>query len=78
LIWDANAELDLGGYVVLRGEAGSDTLQPLTESPLTEPRFTDRTAVPGKRYVYAVVAVDDRIPVPNRSAESNRVEDTAR
>jgi hypothetical protein len=78
LIWDANAELDLGGYVVLRGEAGGDTLQPLTESPITEPRFTDRTAVPGKRYVYAVVAVDDRVPVPNRSAESNHVEDAAR
>jgi hypothetical protein len=78
LIWEPNAELDLGGYVVLRGEAGSATLQPLTDRPIAEPRFTDRTVQAGTRYVYAVVAVDDRVPVPNMSAESARVEETAR
>jgi hypothetical protein len=35
------------------------------------------TAEAGRRYVYAVVAVDTASP-PNRSAESNRVEETGR
>jgi hypothetical protein len=78
LIWEPNAELDLGGYLVLRAEPGSATLQPLTERPIAEPRFTDRTVKAGTRYVYAVVAVDDRVPLPNMSAESLRVEETAR
>ena len=43
LIWEPNAEPDLAGYLVLRGEAGDATLQPLTDRPVTETRFTDRT-----------------------------------
>jgi len=78
LIWEPNPEIDLGGYLVLRGEAGSATLQPLTDVPISDARYTDREIVPGTRYVYAVVAVDDRVPVPNMSAESMRVEETAR
>jgi hypothetical protein len=34
--------------------------------------------VAGTRYVYAVLAVDSRLPVPNISAESMRIEETAR
>lgn len=78
LIWDANTEIDLAGYLVLRGDAGSATLQPLTPTPIVEPRYTDRTVVAGTRYVYAVIAVDNRAPVPNRSGESNRVEEAAK
>ena len=78
LIWEPNSEPDLGGYVILRGEPGSDTLQPLTATPVAEAQFTDRTVKSGVRYVYAVVAVDNRVPVPNVSAASNRVEETAR
>jgi hypothetical protein len=43
-----------------------------------EANFTDTTAVAGTRYVYAVLAVDMRLPVPNMSVESARVEETAR
>jgi hypothetical protein len=78
LIWEPNAELDLGGYIVLRGEAAGDTLHPLTAVPIPAARYRDDRAKPGVRYVYAVVAVDTRLPLPNVSAESNRVEETAR
>jgi hypothetical protein len=77
LIWEANKESDLLGYVVLRAEAGNATLQPLTTEPVKETTYRDETARPGVRYVYAVQAVDTNKP-PNVSAESNRVQETAR
>ena len=77
LSWEPNGEADLGGYLVLRGRAGDATLQPLTTAPLTETRYTDRDVTAGVRYVYAVQAADMQSP-PNVSAESNRVEETAR
>jgi hypothetical protein len=77
LIWDANTESDLAGYLVLRGEAPGDTLQPITPAPVTETSYRDETVRPGTRYVYAVVAVDRATP-PNTSPQSNRAEETAR
>jgi hypothetical protein len=77
LSWDANSEPDLAGYLVLRGEAPGDTLQPLTPAPITATNYEDKTVTPGVRYAYAIVAVDKAAP-PNRSAESARVEETAR
>jgi len=77
LIWDANSDADLGGYIVLRGEAPGDKLQPLTPAPIHETTYRDTTVRPGSRYVYAIVAVDRANP-PNRSALSNKVEETAR
>ena len=77
LIWDANKEADLAGYLVLRGEAPGDRLLPLTPEPIRETRYQDRAVKPGATYVYAIVAVDRATP-PNRSAESNRVQETAR
>ena len=77
LIWDANTESDLAGYVVLRGEAPGDKLQALTPAPIRDTTFRDATAQPGIRYVYAVVAVDRAAP-PSVSPQSNRAEETAR
>ncbi|MEO6236947.1 MAG: fibronectin type III domain-containing protein [Vicinamibacterales bacterium] len=77
LIWDANTDADLAGYLVLRGEAPGDTLQPLTPEPIAETRYQDRSITPGVTYTYAIVAVDRATP-PNRSAASNRVQETAR
>src|SRR5690606_25487960 len=43
LIWEPNAELDLGGYLVLRREGADATLRPLTETPIIDARFRDTT-----------------------------------
>ncbi len=75
--WDANTESDLAGYLILRGEAPGDTLQPLTPAPITATSYEDKTVKPGVRYIYAIVAVDKASP-PNRSTPSARVEETAR
>jgi hypothetical protein len=75
LVWDANTEADLAGYMVLRGDAPGDTLRPLTPSPIRETTFRDTAVTSGTRYVYAVVAVDR---AGNAGTPSARVEGTAR
>jgi hypothetical protein len=61
----------------LRGEAPGDRLQPLTPTPIRETTYNDATVEAGVRYVYAIVALDRAVP-PNVSAQSSRVEETAR
>jgi hypothetical protein len=78
LIWESSPDADVWGYVVLRGTPADATLLPLNAAPVLETQFTDTSVTAGTRYVYAVLAVDSRLPVPNESAESNRVEETAR
>ena len=73
LIWEPSVSGDVAGYVVLRGEAGGATLTPLTKAPVPTPSYRDEAVTAGTRYIYAVVAVDK---AGNRSAESNRVEET--
>lgn len=77
LIWNPNAEKDLGGYLVLRASATGETLRPVTPAPIHETTYRDADVRAGVRYVYVVVAVDTATP-PNRSAESARVEEAAR
>jgi hypothetical protein len=77
LSWQANTDADLAGYIVLRGDAPGDRLQALMSAPITNTRYEDKTVRPGARYVYVVVAVDRATP-SNTSAQSNRVEETAR
>jgi predicted small lipoprotein YifL len=74
LIWDANTEADLGGYIVLRGIAPGPPRTRLTPTPITDASFRD-TGEPGVRYVYAVVAVDK---AGNVSQSSDHQEETAR
>jgi predicted small lipoprotein YifL len=78
LIWEANDEPDLAGYHVLRGDAPDAQLRQLTTTPLTETRFRDTSVKQGVKYFYAVVAIDNRTPAPNVSAESNRVQEEPR
>jgi len=75
LIWDANKEADLAGYVVLRATLPGGEFTPVTPAPITESTFNDTTVAKGVRYAYVVVAVDTS---KNRSARSNQVEESAR
>ena len=78
LIWEPSTELDVGGYLVLRREAGDATLRQLTDQPIAEARYRDADVKAGTRYIYLVAAVDTRVPLPNISALSAPVEETAR
>jgi predicted small lipoprotein YifL len=73
LIWQANGEKDLAGYIVLRGTT-PDALAPLTKAPIHETAFKDEVA-PGSHYFYAVKALDK---AGNVSGPSNTEEATAR
>jgi predicted small lipoprotein YifL len=77
LIWEAVEAADLAGYLVFRGENGGEPSTPLTPAPIRDSSFEDRGVTPGVRYTYVVVAVDSATP-SNRSAPSNRAEETAR
>ncbi len=77
LIWDANGERDLAGYLVLRAEAPDGTLRTVTPVPIRDTTYRDTDVQPGVRYVYAVVAVDNASP-PNISERSAPVEERAR
>jgi len=74
LIWDANTEKDVRGYIVLRGVAAAATLEAIVMEPIQETSFKDGVQ-PGVRYAYAVQAVDS---AGNVSPMSARVEETAR
>ncbi len=67
LRWDPNGEEDLHGYIVLRSEAGDDTLQQRTRAPITRTTYTDTDVMSGRMYRYVVHAADNRLPVPNVS-----------
>jgi len=69
LAWDPSSEPDLRGYYVWRSTPGT---QMTRISPLLElPGFSDRKIESGKKYLYAVSAVDTR---GNESALSTPVE----
>ena len=78
LIWDANTETDLAGYIVLRGEAPGDTLQPLTPAPIRETIYKDTTV----SRVSATSTRSSRSTRPRRpiasARQSERVEAIAR
>ncbi|OFV89780.1 MAG: hypothetical protein A3G76_00365 [Acidobacteria bacterium RIFCSPLOWO2_12_FULL_65_11] len=74
LIWDANAEMDLDGYVVMRAVRPGEAFISITPDPIHETTFRDEVPA-GGLYAYAVVAVDR---AGNRSPSSNRVEETGR
>ena len=74
LIWQANSEQDLAGYIVLRG-ATPDTLAPITPSPIQETTFKDEVP-PGAHFFYAVKAVDKagNMSGPSSTEEARRAD----
>jgi hypothetical protein len=72
LVWDRNSEPDLAGYRVYRAE-GPGGFQHLADTQ-EAPSFSDRKIEPGKKYRYAVSALDKS---GNESAKSAPVELTA-
>ncbi len=75
LIWEANTETDLAGYLVLRGDAPGDKLAPLTEAPIGDAAYLDTSVRRNRAYVYEVIAVDK---AGNQSGPSNRIEENIR
>ena len=77
LVWNANAESDVTGYLVLRGSAPDATLQALSPEPVERTTYRDARVEPEQRYWYAVQAVDTAVP-PNLSLPSETITETAR
>ncbi len=57
LSWDASAEADLGGYMVLRAEKSTMQWNTIARQ-LTTNRYVDNTCRQGVSYIYKVKAVD--------------------
>jgi hypothetical protein len=58
LSWAINSETDIAGYNVYRSEQESASGTRLNLELLLTPAFRDMNAVPGRRYLYTVTAVD--------------------
>lgn len=71
LSWNASAEADLEGYMLLRSPADSADWNTITRK-LTETTFTDNTCTPGTAYIYKVKAIDraQNLSEPSATAEA--------
>lgn len=58
LNWDRNREEDLRAYQVWRAEEGGELVR--LGKPAAASTFSDRTVVAGRRYRYAVSAIDEK------------------
>jgi hypothetical protein len=67
LIWDANNERDLAGYLVFRGSPRGTPSQQITPEPIEQAMFNDEVAR-GVRYAYTVKAIDKAGNVSEPSA----------
>jgi hypothetical protein len=70
LIWSPDADADLAGYNVYRREAGG-ALVKLNSGLVKTPAYRDAAVQAGKRYFYAVSAVDVRGNESAKSAEAS-------
>ncbi len=73
LSWEPDTEQDLAGYIVYRADADADPVTWTRVSPappLSGTAYRDRTVEPGKRYRYAVTAIDQTGHESHRSMEA--------
>jgi hypothetical protein len=61
VFWQPVYDRDLKGYKIYRGEAKQGTFSQIGDStiPKGQERYTDKSVVPGKKYYYRVIAVDE-------------------
>jgi hypothetical protein len=71
LNWTSVEAADLAGYIVLRGDAAGERLEPLMRDPVPDTVYRDTTVEPGATYTYSVYAVDSS-PAANVSQQSSR------
>ena len=69
LSWNPSPERDLAGYHIYRREEPSQPFRRITQQLTKTPTFRDATVERGKRYSYAVTAVDTSGNESQRSAE---------
>jgi fibronectin type 3 domain-containing protein len=72
LIWDANTEADLAGYLVYRSEVPQTAYRRVTPQPLRATTYADRTVARGTTYYYVITAVDTAA-TPNESLFSDEL-----
>ena len=72
LIWSPDTTADLAGYNIYRHEENGQ-LEKLNAQPVKTPAYRDTTVQPGKKYFYAVTAVDVR---GNESAKSEEASES--
>jgi hypothetical protein len=70
LTWAPNVEGDLAGYNVFRWDKGSEPKK-LNQQLVQTPSYRDENVEPGKKYFYAVSAVDQRGNESPRSATAD-------
>lgn len=75
LIWEKGPEPDLDGYRVWRRLAAAGEFTLLTEAAIRETSFVDRSVESGRRYAYAVSALDKS---GNESRRTKPANETAR
>jgi len=75
LAWRLSPDADVAGYAIYRAQ-GTGSFQRIGTADPVAGLYTDRTAVPGARYRYAVTALDSA-RTPNESPRSNEVAITA-
>lgn len=72
LIWDPNDERDLAGYHVYRSEVRRTAYRRLTDRPIQDTTFSDRTVARATTYYYVITAVDNAA-TPNESLYSDEI-----
>jgi len=69
LVWSPDSEVDLAGYDVYRHEEGAPPVK-LNTDPVKTPAYRDANVQSGKKYFYAVSAVDEHGNESARSEEA--------